>query len=257
MRFNAWMTKEDWAKEICGMHQVESKLIVAQILHQSFEEKGKDLDTLELQEVTLRQSLRVSIACQMLSIAFELTEDVAATCFSYAKAIKNNNKNVAEYLRDFGVPNKTDSGNPKNFFDSASKEIVYAAEMLGVDPITNVAEAIFGLNFFRNIRGFRNQYDDWYQGYKHGQRTIAIHAVPVDVEPTKENTNFFLYHIPQTIQEIKGQIFVEQDIISILPEEPNFFTIIQTLVRMWAQIKNHQYARVFPPDVPALPSANP
>lgn len=92
MQFNSWMKKENWSKEICAMHQVESKLTIAQLLHESFLDKGKDLDKLILEELTQRQMIRVSIACQMLSIAFELTEDLAATCFAYAKAIKNKNK---------------------------------------------------------------------------------------------------------------------------------------------------------------------
>lgn len=121
MQFNSWMKKEDWSKEICAMHQVESKFNVAEILHESFEEKGKDLDKLPFDDLTQRQMNRVSITCQMLSIAFELTEDLAATCFSYAKAIKNNNVNVAEYLRDFGIPEKKDSGNPKVFYDLSSR----------------------------------------------------------------------------------------------------------------------------------------
>lgn len=247
MQFNSWMKKEDWSQEICAMHQVESKLNIAQILHESFTEKGKELEKLSLEELTQKQMLRVSIACQMLSIAFELSEDIAATCFSYAKAIKNNTKDIAEYLRDFGIPNKTDSGSPKTFYESASKDIAFAADMIGVDPIANLPETIFAFNFFRNIKNFRQQYDDWYQGFKHGQRTMAIHVYPANADPTKENATFLLYHIPQSIQEIKGQIFVEADFVDVLKDEPNFFKIIQQIVETWKQIKNHQYSRVFPP----------
>ena len=162
------------------------------------------------------------------------------------KLLRIKTKNVAEYLRDFGLPNKQDSGSPKTFYDTASKDILYVAEIMGVDPIKNVKETIFGLNFLKGIREFRLRYDDWYQGYKHGQRTMAIHVYPSDSEPTKENSAFPLYHIPQEIQELNGQIFVEADFISILDDEPKLFKMIQDIIGLWKQVKNHQYARVFP-----------
>ena len=119
--------------------------------------------------------------------------------------------------------------------------------MLGVDPIVNVKESIYGLNFFRVIRDFRVQYDDWYQGYKHGQRTMAIHIYPSNAEPTKENSAFPLYHIPKNMQELDGRIFVEDDFIDVLDKEPHFYKLIQDIVNLWKQLKKHQYPKVFPP----------
>jgi len=107
MQFNTWMPKDDWSKQICEMHQIDPKIRITQILHNNFIELGKDLANLEFNDYVQRQTLRTNIAVQILSIAFELTEDLAATSFSYAKATKENTKNVPGDLFHPGISSQT------------------------------------------------------------------------------------------------------------------------------------------------------
>ena len=179
MQFTSWMNKDDWSKQICEMHQIEPKLNITNILNNNFVSLGNDLENLEFPTFASRQTLRTNIAMQILSVCFELTEDLAATCFSYAKAIKAGDKNVPEYLRDFGSErakkNPEEVGNASLFYKTASESICYTAEMVGLDPINDVVNVAAYQNFFRVVRDFRKRYDDWYQGYKHGQRTEAMY----------------------------------------------------------------------------------
>ena len=246
MQFNSWMNKDDWSKQICELHMIEPKLRVISLLHDKFEEFGKELDKLEFGEYTKKQTLRTNIACQILASAFELTEDLAATCFSYAKAVKQKTKNVPEYLRDFGDTKKNDVGNPKAFYKKASENIIYASEMIGVEPVKDVREAINFLGFFKKVREFREWYDDWYQGYKHGQRILAMYAWPSGQDATKENTTFIFYRIPQEFQEIDAQIFVEADFVSALKDENSFFQVANDVARVWAVVKQRQFPKIFP-----------
>lgn len=250
MLFNSWMLKEDWSKQMCEMHQIGPKIQITNILHGSFVELGKDLEKLDFPQYVEKQTLRTSIAVQILSIGFELTEDLAATCFSYAKAIKNKTKDVPEYLRDFGDPagakkSPEEVGTPKFFYDKSSKDICYAAEMMGLDPIVNVAESVNAYTFFKNILGFRQHYEDWYQGYKHGQRTWPIYTWPPTLTAARDNVNFLIYRIPELLQEKDGKIFVEADFVDLIKEEEKIFALINEVGNIWTQVKARQFPKVF------------
>lgn len=190
MQFMSWMKKDDWSKQICEMHQIEAKLRIADILNDNFISLGKALEGLEFNEFASKQTLRQNIAIQISSVCFELSEDLAATCFSYSKAIKNKTKNVPEFLRDFGDTDgkkSSEVGNPNLFYKTASKEICFAAEMAGLDPIIDVTRAIIFQSFFKVISDFRLKFDDWYQGYKHGQHTLPIFLWPANTQPTPDS----------------------------------------------------------------------
>jgi hypothetical protein len=252
------MNKDEWSKQICEMHVLDAKLRIANILHENFNSQGNDLDKLPFPEFANRQTLRANIAMQLLSTAFELTEDLAATSFSYAKAIRLGTKNVPEYLRDFGdltlKKPPEEIGTPALFYKNVSKKICYAAEMLGLDPVKNVGDAAFLQKFFKNVKDFRDKHDDWYQGYKHGQRTLSVYGYPINVEPTINNVSFWLYRIPETLQEKDGNVFVEEDLVDIIKEEPMLFKLINDIFSVWQGVKQRQFAKVFP--IPTAPQAN-
>lgn len=247
------MNKDEWSKQMCEMHLLEAKVKIANILHESFTEAGKGLENVEFPEFANRQTLRTNIGMQLLSVCFELTEDLAATCFSYAKAIKNNNKNVPEYLRDFGDQKKKpeEAGTPTVFYKTASDDICYSAEMIGIDPIADVSTAVVHQKFFKVVRDFRKEYDDWYQGYKHGQRTLPMYVWSGTPQPKKENVKFVVYRIPQALQEKGDKVFVEEDFLDMINEEEKFFKLINDIFGVWQGVKQRQFVKVFPP-VPAI-----
>jgi hypothetical protein len=252
MQFPSWMTKDDWSKEICEMHLLDAKIRISNILHENFVSIGKDMDKLTLNELIGKQTLRTNIAMQILSICFELTEDLASTCFSYAKAIKEGTKNVPEYLRDFGDQKKKpdEAGSPTNFYNKASEDICYAAEMAGLDPVSDISGSVGHKQFFQRIRDFRKKYDDWHQGYKHGQRTLPMYGFPIsaakDAELSVQNVSFFIYRIPQNLQEKDGKVFVEADVLDMMKEEDALFKLINDIFAVWQGVKQRQFARVFP-----------
>lgn len=249
MQFNSWIKKEDWSKEICGFHKIDAKLYIANCLHEKFVSLEKASATMEFDEYANNQILKTNIACQLLSLAFEMTEDLAATCFSYAKALKQKNKNVPEYLRDFGDLQKKqkgdDVGSPSIFYERVTKSLIDAAEMTGLDPVKDLGAALQYYGIFKAIQEFRKEYDDWYQGYKHGQRTLPMYIWPSDAKPTKENVKFVVYRIPQETQEVAGQIFTETDVIQALENEVKFMQVIGTVTKVWAEVKGRQFPRVF------------
>lgn len=239
MQFMKWMRKDDWSKQICEVHQIEAKQRIAYILHNSFTKEGEGVvDELTVDEYTSKQTLRTNIALQILSVCYELTEDLAATCASYAKALTAGNKNVPEYLRDFG--------NPGDFYTKASKEICYAADMSGLDPITDVVAVVGIKDLFNKITNFRTKYYDWYQGYKHGQRTIPMYAWPTNEAPTTKNVKAIVYRIPIALQVKGDSVFTELDFLDAITDESTFINLIDEIVVAWQNIKQRQFNKLFP-----------
>jgi hypothetical protein len=244
------MSKDDWSKEICEMHKIDAKLYVANVLHNSFVDSGKDVDKLEFKEYANKQSLRSHISCQIMSLAFELTEDLAAICFSYEKAVRLKTKNVPEYLRDFGDVQKKqkgdDVGNPSSFYEKVTKNIIEVARMTGLDPVKDANQTLAYREVFKGIKEFRDVFDDYYQGFKHGQRTMAMYLWPSNVVASKENMKFVFYRIPQELEELNGQVFPEMDAADAFENEVKFMNLIGTIAKMYSEVRGRQFPKVFP-----------
>jgi len=240
------MEKDEWSKQICQMHRIEPKLNIIKILHDNFIQNAKDLEKLDLQEFENKQTLRMNIALQILSLTFELTEDLAAICFSYNEAIENKNKNVPEYLRDFGDPHKgANVGKPNEFYEKVSNEIKYASLMVGLDPVKDLQKVLAFISYFNYFKDFRIKYDDWYQGYKHGQRTLGLYVWPIAAKADKDNIKFIVYRIPQKFENIDKTIFVRSDFIDVITEEEKIYQIAVDSTRAYSEIVSRQYKKVF------------
>lgn len=104
LSFSNWYNFGEYAKNISEFHNLQPKYNIIQILKQSFDMLSSEKDYLPEQGdlgSPQRQWLRVHISMQILALTRELTEDLIAICFACREAIKNQNKRVPEYLRDF------------------------------------------------------------------------------------------------------------------------------------------------------------
>jgi len=123
-------------------------------------------------------NLAVELSMQVLSLTLELIEDLAGYCFAFRKAIEKKNTHVPEYLRDWDYKDRKEHGSPDAFYREASENIRYAAEVSGLDPVADLNKALDLQQRFRTLKAFRDKYQEWYQGYKHGQRCIPVFSAP-------------------------------------------------------------------------------
>lgn len=235
-----WMPFSDYSEIICQLHDLSPKLIVINLLKDSFDKALADatFHIAELGELTdeRRQRLRIHISMQILSLTVELTEDLAAFCTAYGQAIKSGNKRVPEFLREFDKPDA--------FYQKAVKDIVFAAEMVGYDPIRDVARAIAVQNIFREILDFRNKYKSWYNGYKHGQRTIPL-AISFPTQPAGQNVHWGLYMIPGEFTEKNDQMFIQESVLVSTEQVTEYIRMAIGIIQLWQDVRAIQFPKVF------------
>jgi hypothetical protein len=181
-----------------------------------------------------RQRLRVHVSMQILSLSVELTEDLAAICSAYAQAREKSNKRVPEYLRDYQ--------NPDGFYKKASSDIRFAARACGYDAITDVEQAMKVQLIFQQIQAFRNKYKDWYNGYKHGQRTIPL---AISFPPDTQKKHWGLYKIPKPFIEERNRIFIEASFLISPQAVGEFINMAGGIVQLWIDVRAIQYPKIF------------
>jgi hypothetical protein len=235
-----WIPFSNYSEIICQLHDLSPKLTVINLLKDSFDKSALDANfrPAELGELTdeRRQRLRIHISMQVLSLTVELTEDLAAICSAYSQAIKGNNKRIPEFLREFDSPDA--------FYHKASKDIVFAAEMVGYDPINDVTKVIAVQNIFGQIRDFRDKYKSWYNGYKHGQRTIPL-AISFPSQPTGQNIHWGLYMIPEKFIEKNDQLFIQESVLVSTEEVAEYVRMAIGIIQLWQDVRSIQFPKVF------------
>lgn len=181
-----------------------------------------------------RQRLKIHASMQILSLTVELTEDLAAVCSAYAKSRKNSNKRIPEYLRDFE--------NADAFYKNAINDVRFAAEACGYDPIANVQDAIKVQSIFQRINEFRLKYKDWYNSYKHGQRTIPM-AISSSGDPQK--IHWGVYKIPRPFIEQSNQVFIQHSVLVSTEEVEEYITMARGIIQLWIDVRSIQFPKVF------------
>lgn len=233
-----WYDLDEYAEIICQLHDLSPKMNIISMLKEIFDKATVDpsFKPDELGDLSdeRRQRLRVHVSMQILSLSVELTEDMAAICSAYAEARERKNKRVPEYLRDFR--------DPDGFYKEASRDIRFAARACGYDAIAEVEQAMKVLPIFQQIYEFRNKYKDWYNGYKHGQRTIPL---AVSFPQDSQNQHWGLYGIPTPFIEQKNQIFVEASFLIAPQGVEEFVRMAGGVLQLWIDVRKIQYPQVF------------
>lgn len=233
---STWTPFSDYSEIICQLHDLSPKLSIVNLLKDDFQKTSTDasfraseLGNLEDQR---RHKLRIHISMQILALTVELADDLAAFCSAYFKAIRGKDKRVPQYLRDFKGADQ--------FYKKASENIIFAAEVCGYDPIKDINQAIGIQSIFKQIHEFREKYKFWYNGYKHGQRTIPI---AISFAPGSE-VKWGLYMIPREFLEKNDQIFLQESFLISTEEVERYVGIAQGIVRLWFDIRNIQFPKV-------------
>ncbi len=251
------MTKDDYSEAIADLHRLSSKMNVITILYEVIDSVINDPEHRRNELGALnsppRMNLAVEMSMQVLSITLELIEDLAGFCFAFRRATKKPDKNVAEYLRDwdFGKgKEREENGDPDEFYKNASTDIRFAAEVSGLDPIADWNLARQFKDRFAELRSFRDKYQKWYQGYKHGQRSIPVFSTPTGGTPLGPETVWGVFLIPRPLIELEQggpKVYVDftESFLATSREVSSYFETAKKVYAMWLDIRPRLYQKVF------------
>lgn len=125
------------------------------------------------------------LAMQILSLAYELTENLAAMCYAYAQAKNHGFVYFPLLLRDFGIsPSRLERNYDKNKIDLelANADAIY---QVAIDEDGKLME-FFGnvgmsievknqrKNELKKIVEYRGRFNRWHNLYKHTHSTVPL-----------------------------------------------------------------------------------
>jgi hypothetical protein len=192
------------------------------------------------------------LAMQIVALTIELIDDFAAYCFAFYLAKKDNSKNVAEYLRDWSTGDTSKTGSATRFFQQAAEDLVFVAEVSGLDPIANWAEAADLKARINALKIFRDFCEGWYQGYKHGQRAIpASFTIYPPSHPNK--TVWGIFMIPEKLTKYPdattntSKVYVDMTVsfLSITEKAEEAYQKAQEVYQLWRTIRARVHRECF------------
>ena len=251
-----WMTEDDYSEALLTIHTLEPKLQIVTTLFENLNSVRQDPNYMKERLGDLSDARRkqhsVVLAMQILALTIELIDDFAAYCFAFYRAKKEKSKHVAEFLRDWGTNDQSTTGNPKKFFESADN-IVFVAEISGLDPITNWRDAADLKARLRLLKEFRDYYEGWYQGYKHGQRAIPVSFTIYRENPKSEEVVWGVFMIPDKLTKYPeatgdgSKIYVDMDVsfLSIIDKVAEAYQKAQEAYQLWQTVRGRVHQACF------------
>lgn len=168
-----------------------------------------------------KRDLKSILAIQIFSLAYELTENLAAVCYAYAQAIHHGVVYFALLLRDFGISlsrlRKTydettidlSLANANAIYQVAIKEDQRLIEFFG-DATMLDTKKNQRRHALEKIVRYRYRFKRWYNIYKHTHSTV-----PLQINHPSYQWSI-IHHIPDSLSVIDTQ-FECNDLIH-LPE---------------------------------------
>ena len=224
--------------------------------------------------------LKSIISIQILSLAYELTENFAAICFAYAEAVDHGAKFFPLLIRDFGMPlsELKKRGCDKHGIDigRANAGVFYRSmsdpaslkRYVG-EPNLRDLEVQDLLVQFRQLSSYRERFDRWYNKYKHAHGTI-----PIRLEGKVDNQDFkwfILHRVPDYLAPTDPQVRLKEQIpgpvirggvnLSVIETE-SFLSpmellntwaprdVGQIVVALWQRVRRTQHKRLFGKEAP-------
>ena len=176
---------------------------------------------------------------QIFALSMELTDDLAFVCESYLTCIANGDKKYVEYIanatRDDAV----------RFYERTCKNTEVALEAMGLDPASASPHDKLRFLDFVHIREMRINNWQWYNGYKHGQYATPMVVMPEELGARRK---WGLYLIPKRpVKDANNMIDIEPDarFLETVWGVDQFVDLAQTAVRLWAEIRNRQFVKIF------------
>ncbi len=234
---NGWCDENIYLDEMARAHKLTPKLEVIHSLKEEFDRIKKDPTYKSNLTKEERQWLLVALSGQIFALSMELTDDLAFVCAAYLRSIANSDRKVVEYIASSARQDAQD------FYQNVATSCDVAIEAVGLDQTKCTwveKEKYKGL--FNEIRGLRNHFWRWYNGYKHGQ-----YATPIVVDVGTPQEKWGLYRIPRELRRLNGKVHVmgEESFIDTVTFVDEFVKLAETSVALWTEIRNRQYPKLF------------
>ena len=217
-------------------------------------------------------NLKSIITVQIISLAYELTENLAAICYAYAEAIDHGVQYFPLLIRDYGLPKPTlkknydaniidvDCASARRFYDDVVANPDVLKRYIGEVSIANADLDAF-TDKFRRLLDFRNRFDRWYNKYKHAHATI-----PVSVGGTTAGVPFewhIIHRVPDYLTRFDSQVEIKEQVLppdlklNTVPtiENKSFLSAMelvnyagatgQSVLKIWRAVRNTQHLNLF------------
>ena len=217
-------------------------------------------------------NLKGIVAVQIISLAYELTENLAATCYAYAEAIDHGVQYFPLLIRDFGLPRRTlkrnydanvidiDHANAHRFYCDVVASPVVFKRYVSNSSMTNAEMDAFR-NKLKRLSDFRNRFNRWYNKYKHAHATV-----PVIVEGTIVRQPFkwhIMHRVPDYLTRFDSQVVIKEQVPPPHLESGNLPTIEnesflsamelvndvgsvgQSVLNIWQAVRKTQHLKMF------------
>ena len=216
-------------------------------------------------------NLKGIVAVQIISLAYELTENLAATCYAYAEAIDHGVQYFPLLIRDFGLPAilkknydtkviDVDHANAHSFYRDVVASPNILKRYVGTSSMTKT-EMDAWINKFQRLSDFRNRFDRWYNKYKHTHATV-----PIMVEGTTAGQSFkwhLIHRVPDYLTRFDGQVEIKEQVLPPRLELGNLPTIEnesflsamelvndvgsvgQSVLNIWQAVRKTQHLKMF------------
>jgi hypothetical protein len=233
--YNAWVDEDVYMEEMAKMHKLDPKLRVIETLLREFQR----LQTIPETEMpaTPRQWLLTELSGQIVALALELTDDLAAVCASYLKGARNHDNRVMEWLSKFNEGGK--------FYNRLSKDASFACEAVGLDAACAPSHEVETVKErFRWVCEMRNNFWKWYTGYKHGQYATPI-VLTMKTPEGAIRREWGLYLIPRPLRRQAGKVHTEDRFINTVDNVGIFYKLAMECVSLSIEARDRHYPKVF------------
>jgi hypothetical protein len=239
--YDTWVEEDTYLDELAKLHKLGPKLDVIIVLKQEFDNLQSPQYKPELEAGEKKKWLCAELSAHIVALSLELTDDLAAVCWSYLQTIANGDKLFIQLLANW----KLEQGH--KFYAKVANDPKEAARAIGEDASTTAAQENTRQRFAW-IKGMRDQFWSCYQGYKHAQRATPI-VLTMSKDGTTTTQEWGLYHIPQTFKRKsengKQMIHSEKRFINTVRDVGSFCNLASTCVDLADTTKVNQYPKVF------------
>jgi hypothetical protein len=236
--YNTWIDENTYMEELAKLHKLNPKLDIIDVLKREFDKLQSDVDYRSDLPGEGREWLLTELSGQIVALALELSDDLAAVCSSYLDTIENGDRLYIERLANWEL------GRGHSFYELVAGSTNESARAVGLNDVSTHEEQEAVRQRFAFIKDMRVRFWQWYTGYKHGQRATPI-ALIVRETSRPETKEWGLYLIPKTFRRDSGKIHTEDRFINTVGNIALFYRLAVECVALSTETRDRQYAKVF------------
>ncbi len=244
--YNTWFDEDSYLDEMARAHKLSPKKEIVDVLYREFQKIQSDPKYRPELNTEFRNWQLAQLSGQIVALAMELTDDLAAVCDAYLIARGHGDKRVVEHLANYRM------GSGRKFYAKASIDSDFATRAVGLDPTLIPEDQKEKTRMrFNRIQEFREKFWKWYIGYKHAQFATPI-VIIAKTPDGKEIQEWGLYLIPKDLQrdQAKKMIHTGDMFINTVGNVDLFVKLAEECVSLWTETRNRQYPVVFHRSIP-------